>query len=307
MNTLNPLDHPIVFEEPRLLSDASAWIEHIPFAFLLIDLLRPASIVELGAHKGDSYCAFCQAVQTLSLTSTCAAVDTWKGDAHAGAYGGDVLAALRRHHDPLYSSFSRLIQSEFDGAAPQFADASIDLLHIDGLHTYEAVRHDYETWLPKMSPRAVVLFHDTEERARDFGVWRLWEELATNRPHFHFTHGHGLGVLGVGAEVAPALRPLFDANGAQQDAIRLCFSRLGRQVSVRRALAALAACCFREQQFMNQWKQAIGAPVAPHSANPQAALAQPINYFNAYAADVRAAIQDAARARKALAGQPKAR
>lgn len=83
----NPLRYPICLSAPRKRSTLSAWKEHIPFAMLLVELTRPRVIVELGTHGGDSYCAFCQAVQELGLPTRCYAVDTWRGDGQTGPTG----------------------------------------------------------------------------------------------------------------------------------------------------------------------------------------------------------------------------
>src|SRR6266702_1711337 len=189
---------PAAFGYPRRLTPVSAWDEHIPFALGLVSAVRPRVLVELGTHAGDSYCAFCHAVVECNTETRCYAVDTWRGDPHAGEYGDEVLSDLRSHHDPLYGGFSQLIQSTFQDAVRYFDDSSIDLLHVDGLHTYDAVRGDFEAWRPKLSPRGVVLFHDTNVKERDFGVWRFWAEIAAAHPHFEFSHGHGLGVLAAG-------------------------------------------------------------------------------------------------------------
>lgn len=232
----NPIHHPIIFTYPTRLAEPGAWVEHIPFAYLLVDLLRPKIIVELGTHSGNSYCAFCQAVFELGTETKCFAVDTWQGDPHAGFYGDEVLADLRLHHDARYEHFSRLVQSTFDDAAAEFADGSIDLLHIDGLHTYEAVKHDFETWLPRLSPHAVVVLHDINVRERNFGVWQLWDELKEKYPSFELIHGHGLGVLAVGAEYPAALNVLLKSS-KDVPVIREFFYRLGtgidRELTVR--------------------------------------------------------------------------
>lgn len=196
-----------------------------------MEALRPKMFVELGTHAGFSYLTFCQAVQQLDLPTRCFAIDTWEGDEHAGFYGNEVFAALHMVNEENYATFSRLVRSRFNDALSYFPDGEIDLLHIDGRHTYEDVLEDFTTWRPKLSDRAVVLFHDTNVRERNFGVWQLWNELSVQYPSFEFFHCHGLGVLGLGKALPEAIQPLLSSSLGEAVALRAAYSRLGAAVS----------------------------------------------------------------------------
>jgi hypothetical protein len=197
-----------IFRPPTLPGVPSAWHGHVPFAQWIVAALRPDCLVELGTHFGVSFAAFCDAVQREALPTRCYAVDTWKGDEHAGFYGEEVYEQVARFNAEHFADFSEMLRMTFDEALSHFPDGKIDLLHIDGLHTYEAVKRDFEQWRPKLSSRAVVLFHDTNVREREFGVWRLWEELRGQYPGFEFLHAHGLGVLVTGPDAPERVRAL---------------------------------------------------------------------------------------------------
>ena len=203
----DPLLEPLFYRPSRLGPD-SAWYGHLPFANWIMRAARPALFVELGTHAGISYAGFCDAVLACHLPTRCVAIDTWEGDEHAGFYGSAVFEELSRFHDQRYGSFSRLLRCRFDQALDTLPDGSVDLLHIDGRHRLDDVTEDFNSWLPKLSPRAVVLLHDTNVRERDFGVWRFWDRQRTLYPSFEFLHAHGLGVLAVGEQAPEAVLAL---------------------------------------------------------------------------------------------------
>ena len=68
----------------RRLEPKSAWKEHVPFGMLLVSMLRPRVLVELGTELGVAYCAFCQVIRQLELPAKAFAIDTWQGDPQAG-------------------------------------------------------------------------------------------------------------------------------------------------------------------------------------------------------------------------------
>ena len=138
-----------------------------------------------------------------------------------------MLQELTNFHDRRYASFSRLLRMTFDEACGFFENGTVDLLHIDGYHTYEAVSHDFEVWRSKLSNRAVVLFHDTNVRIGDFGVWRFFAELRKGLPSFEFLHGNGLGVVAVGPDAPAAVRNLCELDDKNILALRERFAYFG--------------------------------------------------------------------------------
>jgi hypothetical protein len=208
-----------------------AWLGHIPFAYWLTAKLKPRIFVELGTHGGGSYFAFCDSVVDNALTTKCFAVDSWEGDEQAGFYGSSVFDFVCSINQQKYSDFSSLCKSTFDNALDSFEDGSVDLLHIDGFHSFEAVAHDFTTWESKLSDNAIVLFHDTQVFKDGFGVHEYWSTLLEKHKSacFEFYHSHGLGVLCMNPRVD--FQNEFIPDGISPNEFRILFEMAGKRVA----------------------------------------------------------------------------
>lgn len=185
------------FEYEEKFQDLSwPWSGHKFFAYDLISNLRPEKVVELGTHYGTSLWSFSQAIKDNGLNTEIFSIDTWKGEKHAGFYGEEVFETVNEIKNKYYNKINlKLKRQTFDEALKDFKDNSIDILHIDGLHTYEAVKHDFENWVSKVKDGGIILFHDIMVSRDDFGVYKIWEELKNNHKTIEFQFSYGLGVL----------------------------------------------------------------------------------------------------------------
>ena len=167
----------------------SAWKGHFEFAMFLVKYINPSVTVELGVDYGHS--TFCLASPNIG---TVYAIDCFEGDMHAGfkttedIFKNFTTELLNR--SLLLSDNIIPIKGYFDDVVLTF-DKIIDILHIDGLHTYEAVKNDFEKWFIKTSDNAVIIMHDVIAFSDTVG--KFFNEI--NYPKFYFTHSAGLGVV----------------------------------------------------------------------------------------------------------------
>ncbi len=243
--------------EPKW-SKMSAWIDHVPFGYDLIEAIRPKLLVELGTHKGVSYFTFCQSIKDHDIDTTCYAVDTWEGDDHATlteAYAKSDYQMVHRHNQQHYRGFSYLMRMLFSEALKTFADDSIDLLHIDGYHTYEAVTDDFNNWYPKVKPGGIILLHDIVARiSSNFGVWKFWEEISDKYDSFAFANGFGLGVIrkpGKSVAKGELLDLMFDSKKAEEkEKLRAFYVHVAKKIDLQRHARFIELT--REKSILNR-------------------------------------------------------
>jgi Methyltransferase domain len=214
----------------------TAWAGHIPFLFALVKLARPRTYVELGVHFGGSFVAACSASSRYRTGTMCFGIDNWEGDQHAGSYDGnkafhDLLAYLQKHFPT-----ATLYRENFNDALSHFENGSIDILHFDGFHTFNAIQEDFAAWSPKLSRRGIALFHDISLREAEFGVWKFWEQLKPTYRTMEFYHSAGLGVAFIGPDQPPPVQrllSLWETNDPFRELFRTTCEHIGHLLPSR--------------------------------------------------------------------------
>lgn len=163
----------------------SSWKGHRAFAEWLTQRLQPKITVELGVDYG--YSLFCLANKNPGRVI---GIDLFEGDAHAGEREKTQHETVQQFATDNEYTNVQLIKGDFTELA-QYWVAPIDILHIDGLHTYEACLMDFVNWGPHVSATGVVLMHDITSYP---DVTQVFLEVGA-QAKVAFLHSAGLGVV----------------------------------------------------------------------------------------------------------------
>lgn len=177
----------------------SAWKGHRAFAEWIVGYLQPETIVELGVDYGYSSFVFANAMKQGTITG----IDWFEGDHHTAlrkTYDFVLEKKAEHHLDHL------VFQKDLFFLASKKWTKPIDILHIDGFHTYEAVSSDYRHWSPHVKEDGIMLFHDTH--IPSFGIKDFFREL-TGGHKLYFEHSAGLGIFTKNSSLAQTILDTF--------------------------------------------------------------------------------------------------
>ncbi len=167
--------------------------------------VRPDVLVEIGTAKGGTLlCWTALAHDTATIVSM---------DLPDGKFGG----GYEKWRIPFFKAFRRAKQRlellRLDSHAAESVDAlrtvlggkPIDVLFIDGDHSYEGVKKDFESYAPLVRTGGIIAFHDIAPKGvakKVGGVPVFWREVKERYPHQELVHdaaqdGFGIGYLRV--------------------------------------------------------------------------------------------------------------
>ena len=161
----------------------------------------PKTVMEVGTEKGGTFFLLARVsapdafLLTLDLpVGQYSSYPAWRENLYRGFARDRQRIELVRtdSHDPrTLETVRRLLGGR-----------ALDLLFIDGDHSYDGVKKDFEMYSPLVAKGGTIAFHDIVDGAEASvgGVPKFWRELKATRRHLEFVKswqqgGWGIGVL----------------------------------------------------------------------------------------------------------------
>jgi hypothetical protein len=158
------------------LIDGLISMDEAIFLYELAAKVEEGCIVEVGSYRGRSTAALAQGSMS-SSNSPVFAIEPH--EPFQGYYGGnfgpeDRAAFFRAMLSTQSYKVVRLLNTVSETASAAWTQP-VGLLFIDGDHSYEGVKADFDSWARHMLPNATVVFDDSIDK--DCGPNRLISEL----------------------------------------------------------------------------------------------------------------------------------
>ena len=166
----------------------------------MVARLRPSSVVEIGTCGGGTLWLWCQlATADATLVSI---------DLPYGQFGGGyhwIRGALYRSFPQHRQSLHLLRRSSHDDATRVMVERQLpgkraQFLFIDGDHSYDGVKQDFEMYRTLVEPGGLIAFHDILSHVGydDCDVARFWREIKDSYHHTEIVADPAQGWAGIG-------------------------------------------------------------------------------------------------------------
>jgi len=172
-----------VVDETMYTNEIPGWIQNGELNRLHVLAKDMGDVAEIGSWKGRSTHALLTACK-----GTVFAIDHFQGsvgeeEAHAEAKTVDVHAEFLKNVDQFPNL--KVIKLASQEAVKEFTDGSVDMVFLDGGHTYDEIKADIAAWAPKVTK--LICGHDYNwpdvKRAVDeyFGPVEVYQTLWIKR------------------------------------------------------------------------------------------------------------------------------
>jgi predicted O-methyltransferase YrrM len=166
----------------------------------LLQQRKPRVVVEIGTANGGTLSIWCAVADPQAAIVS---IDL-PGGIHGGGYPRWKSLIYRRFAQPkqclhLLRVDSHL-SSTLDHLKTILPPEGIDFLFIDGDHTYEGVKADFEMYSPMVRRGGLVVFHDicTHPPEAKCDVDTFWREIQTKHKAWEYVDNPNQGFYGIG-------------------------------------------------------------------------------------------------------------